>query len=517
MDLFSFEACQTPYKKENNGLMKNTQDLFKDNNGFIPFDDSKNPQVNTNSRKRKRAELEVITVLTDEDYPWISKNYDLNQFDHATELLNQELRDFVDYIMPTMEEKRMRKFIIKRIENVCAELWKESMVYAFGSFDTRLYLPTSDIDLVCFCSAYNAYKPDSTLNRLSKRLRNQDICQGPPQSIARAKVPIIKCQERHSGISIDISFNNISGLESARVVKEYLNTIPALKELTIVIKHFLKLKNLHDAAFGGLGSYSIVIMLHPLIQKGYIKPEKNLGVLLIEFFEFYGNQFNFRDLVVSIRDGGRYYQKRDCLWTSLNFAQICLEDPAKPDNDVARATRNWYDIRKEFGLAYLDLTEKVAYVQKTYFDEKGKKKVSDDDFPLSILKSILHVPAEIRSSRERLHEAYSNGELQGALGVTQDEDFTDEFSETTLRTKEELIKHSFIEEIREVDNRLSNNYSNFRNKRSSGRDFDFLDLVGSTSRNNKRHKKNGSNNKYDMQHPPFVALSSEEENNSGFW
>ena len=80
------------------------------------------------------------------------------------------------------------------------------------------------------------------------------------------QVPIIKCQERYSGISMDISFNNISGLESARVVKEYLNTVPALKELTIVIKHFLMLKNLHDAAFGGLGSYSIVIMVLHFLQ-----------------------------------------------------------------------------------------------------------------------------------------------------------------------------------------------------------------------------------------------------------
>jgi len=46
----------------------------------------------------------------------------------------------------------------------------------------------SDIDLVCFCSSYDAYKPDPTLNRLSRKLKNEDMCQGPPQSIARAKV-----------------------------------------------------------------------------------------------------------------------------------------------------------------------------------------------------------------------------------------------------------------------------------------------------------------------------------------
>ena len=83
LDLF---LSINPYKRKNSDLMENMQDLFKGNDGFIPFDDSKNSQVNTNSRKRKRAELEVITVLTDEDYPWMSNNHDISQFDHATEL-----------------------------------------------------------------------------------------------------------------------------------------------------------------------------------------------------------------------------------------------------------------------------------------------------------------------------------------------------------------------------------------------------------------------------------------------
>lgn len=39
--------------------------------------------------------------------------------------------------------------------------------------------------------------------------------------------------------------------------------------------------------------------------------DDNLGVLLIEFFELYGNNFNYFNTGISVRDGGSYFSKQE--------------------------------------------------------------------------------------------------------------------------------------------------------------------------------------------------------------
>lgn len=55
---------------------------------------------------------------------------------------------------------------------------------------------------------------------------------------------------------------------------------------------------------------------------------KNLGILLIEFFELYGLVFNWEDLGISIREGGSYFDKRDRNWYKSGFQpNFAIEDP----------------------------------------------------------------------------------------------------------------------------------------------------------------------------------------------
>ena len=50
--------------------------------------------------------------------------------------------------------------------------------------------------------------------------------------------------------------------------------------------------------------------MHPKIRRGEIDPYRNLGVLVMEFFELYGSYFNYQEVGISLRDGGSYYNKR---------------------------------------------------------------------------------------------------------------------------------------------------------------------------------------------------------------
>ena len=51
--------------------------------------------------------------------------------------------------------------------------------------------------------------------------------------------------------------------------------------------------------------------MHPKIQTGEIDPMKNIGVLLIEFFELYGKSFDYNSVGIGFdEDGNTYYFKR---------------------------------------------------------------------------------------------------------------------------------------------------------------------------------------------------------------
>jgi non-canonical poly(A) RNA polymerase PAPD5/7 len=86
---------------------------------------------------------------------------------------------------------------------------------------------------------------------------------------------------------------------------------------------------------GGIGSYALLFLilsflrLHPKVQSKEIIPRRNLGVLLIEFFELYGNHFNSRDLGICVQENRSYYFKK----TAKGFDQpsrpetLCIIDP----------------------------------------------------------------------------------------------------------------------------------------------------------------------------------------------
>lgn len=152
--------------------------------------------------------------------------------------------------------------------------------------------------------------------------------------IAKAKVPIVKFVTAHGRFSVDISVNQGNGVTAGKMIKQFLAELPALRSLVLVIKSFLSQRSMNEVFTGGLGSYSIVclvisfLQMHPKIRRGEIDPSKNLGVLVLEFFELYGCYFNYYEVGISLRDGGTYFNKAQRGW--LDYGQpklLSIEDP----------------------------------------------------------------------------------------------------------------------------------------------------------------------------------------------
>ena len=253
----------------------------------------------------------------------------------------------------------------------------------------------SDIDLVVLCPSFPSppLKPTSSLlHSLASLLLTTSLAD--PSSllvIAKSRVPIVKFTTRHGGFAVDLSVNQKNGVDAAggvrQLLEDYSFRLPdhvehgstdnkkekekeeeteegeveslivdhgVARSLVLLVKAFLNQRGMNEVFTGGLGSYSIICLvvsflqvrlpllparlrltwrsqLHPKIQTGVIHPAHNIGLLLVEFLEYYGKHFNFDEAGISLRKNGGYFNKHNKGWWRQNQPYLLsIEDPNDP-------------------------------------------------------------------------------------------------------------------------------------------------------------------------------------------
>ncbi|KAJ0971843.1 hypothetical protein J5N97_019802 [Dioscorea zingiberensis] len=291
--------------------------------------------------------------------------------------LHKEILDFCHFISPTTDEQATRAAAIERISDVIKYIWPHCKVDVFGSFMTGLYLPTSDIDVVILDSKVTT--PQMGLHALARALSQRSITK-KMQVIAKARVPIIKFVEKQSGIAFDISFDIDSGPKAASFIKDAVDRIPPLRPLCLILKVFLHQRELNEVYTGGIGSYTLLAMLIACLQmhwRGQTSQgcknlmEHNLGILLVNFFDFYGRKLNVVDVGISCNSRGTFFLKSDKGFLNRDRPNLLsVEDPQAPDNDIGRNSYNFYKVKSAFSMAYSCLTD-----TKTIMGLCGKKSI----------------------------------------------------------------------------------------------------------------------------------------------
>lgn len=251
------------------------------------------------------------------------------------------------------------------------------------------------------------------LYKLAKNL--EDIAQrNSIEVLDTAKVPIIKMRDRKSGIEVDISFGVTSGKENSKVVLEYCKKYPLVKPLTLVIKYYLKQKFLNNSWSGGIGSYTLVIMIISYLQLHGQKREPSETTLadhLLGFFGLYGSQFNYVGSVISIVNEGRYLRKSDKNWKNeKNPFLLSVEDPHNPDNDVGCIAFKIENAKEAFFQAYNLLAEcKSLHLPSSNREESQK---SSSDFspsrPDLNVSQLMWVNYSLQHFRARIKLIYRN-------------------------------------------------------------------------------------------------------------
>ena len=316
--------------------------------------------------------------------------------------LHNEMLNFAKLISPTEEETSGRKSVLDLITRLAVQIWgetpnkdgkiKDIKVEVFGSFLTGLCLPTSDIDIVIFGAVDLYTTVKRALYQLAGELKRLQLVSFM-EVIDSARVPIIKFTHIN-GTNADICFDQPSGPRMGKLIRNMLGAVPGLRTIILVLKYFLLQRELNEVYKGGVGSFMLQIMTIASIQyharlRWYERyqeeqacaastsknartkrikrlrrsmknrPAVDLGVMLLEFLEFYGIKLNFSNVGISVRGSGKLYNKKDKgFFNALRPNMLSLENPEEPSDDLAKSSYRFQNVRLAFAHSFYILSKK---------------------------------------------------------------------------------------------------------------------------------------------------------------
>lgn len=137
------------------------------------------------------------------------------------------------------------------------------------------------------------------MHQIAYYLVSKKICEAwSVEVIPKAKVPLIKFVDRITNIRVDMSFENDTGIVANRTFELWKDMYPAMPIIVTIVKQFLMMRGLNEVVNGGLGGFSVTCLVvsllqnMPSVQTGEMLPERNLGEVLLEFLDLYGNQLD---------------------------------------------------------------------------------------------------------------------------------------------------------------------------------------------------------------------------------
>ena len=320
--------------------------------------------------------------------------------------LHNEIVSFVNLMSPTVDEMKLRDKVVERVTKLAQSTFggEDVKVLPFGSQVTGLCLPGSDIDFVIRLPSRDPANTsnDNPLRRFADAVLNEfgtrsellesgthddedngekDDCQGKEylsylEIIEQTRVPLVKFTIAPYDIDVDVCFNQPHGPESAELMFRFMESMPPLRPMTIVLKYFLASRDINKPFTGGIGSYLLQLMIVSYLQHraredvakrhGASGKHYNLGSLLLDFLELYGMDFNYVTTGISVRHDGYYFPKglsdrRESFWQVGRPFSLAMENPLDPTADVGAGAFRMQMIQRIFGHAFKTL---LAYVSE---------------------------------------------------------------------------------------------------------------------------------------------------------
>jgi non-canonical poly(A) RNA polymerase PAPD5/7 len=262
--------------------------------------------------------------------------------------LHREIIEFGKSRTWKLETKiaQINKVLEKLTEIVCVAFTSAS-IELFGSYASGLAIEESDVDLVVTrLELAERLELEMACEYLAKIIETSNLAS-KIQCINTARIPVIKLEINTKSlnmgeglINIDITFDDSVqgygthlGLSTLYLTIELQKIYPSLQYLVLVIKKLLYKQDLNSAYKGGLSSYSLVLWVAAVLNSMPAVPD-NLGKLLLEFFRYFGYDFDPAKVGVNIMNGGSFYELEN-----PGFEAVVTIDPVNLLNNTRMAYR----------------------------------------------------------------------------------------------------------------------------------------------------------------------------------
>jgi non-canonical poly(A) RNA polymerase PAPD5/7 len=150
---------------------------------------------------------------------------------------------------------------------------------SFADLDLRLYKPGME-RLVKAPSPQTTYDLERYLESIIPMLHSLGF---EKPLFVHSRYPLVDSTYKASGTKVQVVSAN-SSLLSKRFIKKQVQEHPDLLSIYAVIRTMINIRNLNDVFRGGIGSYSLLMMIIASLK---LLPGSSPGENLINFLEFY--------------------------------------------------------------------------------------------------------------------------------------------------------------------------------------------------------------------------------------
>lgn len=335
------------------------------------------------------------------------------------ESLSQEIEKETNQMTTMVNMIQRYRYDVKRqIELIAYQTFCDShknvQASIYGSVATELALPESDMDIVV--TGINSFgsktNHQSNITLLFENITEsfEEHIMPKAQKILHTHVPIIKLKfnlsqyydtfsknghtalpyvnfesidsinphlkELSVDISICDSFNSTdhAGIKQSLFVKQKIAQYPELKPVCLILKKLLVKNGLNDVYTGGLGSFSLFLMLYSALYlertngvQGFQCETTYVARLFAWFLSYYGEYFSIENDMIMFFDGDLpliYKKQLFGIDKDQSKDTLYVYDPHNSKNNTTQKTFNIHQILKWFSDTKNKITTEYSRIYK---------------------------------------------------------------------------------------------------------------------------------------------------------
>uniref|UniRef100_A0A8C3VV79 RNA uridylyltransferase n=1 Tax=Catagonus wagneri TaxID=51154 RepID=A0A8C3VV79_9CETA len=247
----------------------------------------------------------------------------------------------------TDDDLRVRQEIVEEMSKAVTAFLPECSLRLYGSSLTKFALKSSDVNIdIKFPPKMN--HPDlliQVLGILKKSVLYIDV-----ESDFHAKVPVVVCRDRKSGLLCRVSAGNDMACLTTDLLAALGKMEPVFIPLVLAFRYWAKLCYIDSQTDGGIPSYCFALMVMFFLQQrkppllpcllGSWSPltletpnQVSLGQLWLELLKFYTLDFALEEYVICVRIQD-ILTRENKNWPKR---RIAIEDPFSVKRNVARS------------------------------------------------------------------------------------------------------------------------------------------------------------------------------------